>query len=104
MNKGINEIQFHGNQIKFFSNGYEIEDFSIEGTLVIAYDDDNYEEFNEDIEPIKGKIFRGYFCKSLGNKWKVEVRKNKWNFIPNVTKIFETRDEAEKYIIDFENE
>jgi hypothetical protein len=104
MNKGINEIHFNGNQIKFIANGYEIEDFSITGRLVISYDDNEYDDYDGDKEAISGKILRGYFCKSLGNKWRVEVRKAKWPFIGNFTKTFDTREEAKQYIDDFEKE
>ena len=104
MNKGINEIQFNGKQIKFYSDGYEIEDFNVVGNLVISYDDGEYEDDDEEKDVISGKILRGYFCKSLENKWRVEVRKSKRQFVGNPTKTFNTREEAEQYINDFEKE
>lgn len=105
MNKGINEIIFNGKEIKFISDGYEIQDFYLSGNLVISYDDGEYEDIDESKpEAIKGKILRGYFCPSQNNRWKVETRKPKQLICGNIVRYFNTRQEAEKFIHDFENE
>lgn len=105
MNKGIIEIILKGKEVKFISNGYEIDDFNIVGNLCVSYDDGEYDDSNEtQPEIIKGKILRGYFCPSQGNRWLVETRKGKRKVCGNIVRYFNTREEAEKFINDFEND